>query len=146
MLHTNVGHSKFGYTVVPAFSDPSDQRSPAMYGHFSNVPIVFQRICPLNQRTPAQRGRGQRFFIIIPLLGRTVIFIFDFFSLKNILKMALAISCTAPCMLGAVVFLSNARSRTAQPVIQTHNSFTFDRSRHVLVVNRNYEVFCKVRL
>ena len=30
-----------------------------MYEHFSEVPIDFQRICPLDQRTPTERGRGQ---------------------------------------------------------------------------------------
>ena len=72
-------------TVVPVFSGPRDERPPTMYGHFSEVPIDFQGICPLDQRTPTERGRGQ-FIIIIPLLKRRVIPIWVFFfKINNIL-------------------------------------------------------------
>ena len=103
------------YTVVPVFSGPRDERPPTMYGHFSEVPIDFQRICPLDQRTPTERGRRQ-FLIIIPLLKRTVIPIW-FFLLQNkqhfivvydIFKDGVAhcvkTSCTAQCMVGVFLF------------------------------------------
>ena len=32
---------KFVYTVVPAFNGPSDERTPAMAGHFLNVQNVL---------------------------------------------------------------------------------------------------------
>ena len=72
--------------MVPVFSGPRDERPPTMYEHFSEVPIDFQRICPLDQRTPTERGRGQFYFIIIPLIKRTVIPIwFFFFKINKIL-------------------------------------------------------------
>ena len=72
--------------MVPVFSGPRDERPPMMYEHFSEVPIDFQRICPLDQRTPTERGRGQFYFIIIPLIKRTVIPIwFFFFKINKIL-------------------------------------------------------------
>ena len=48
-------------TVVSVFSGPRDERPPKMYEQFSEVPIDFQRICPLDQRTSTERGRGQFF-------------------------------------------------------------------------------------
>ena len=65
------------YTVEPVFSGPRDERPPAMYGQCSDVPITFQRKYPWDERPPGGRGRGrgQRFFVIFHLLGRTVNFI-----------------------------------------------------------------------
>ena len=54
----------FPGTVVPVFSGPRDERPPTMYGHFSKVPIAFQRICPLDQRTPTERVHGQHFLLL----------------------------------------------------------------------------------
>ena len=48
------------YTGEPVFSGPRDERPPAMYGQFSDVPITFQRKCPSDERPPG--GRGQQFF------------------------------------------------------------------------------------
>ena len=62
-------------TVEPVFSGPRDERPPAMYGQCSNVPITFQRKYPWDERPPGGRGRGQRFFVMFHLLGRTVNFI-----------------------------------------------------------------------
>ena len=102
-------------TVVPVFSGPRDERPPTMYGHFSKVPIDFQRICPLDQRTPTERGRGQHFFIIIHLLKRTVIaiwvFIFqnkqNFIVVYDIFKDGVAhfLQCTMHA--GSVVFVES---------------------------------------
>ena len=60
-------------TVEHVFSGPRDERPPAMYGQCSDVPITFQWKYPWDERPPG--GRGQRFFVIFHLLGRTVNFI-----------------------------------------------------------------------
>ena len=117
--------------MVPVFSGPRDERPSTMYGHFSEVPIDFQRICPSDQRTPTERGRGQFLKIIIPLQKRTLIPCVFFFKINNILflytiflKMASHISCTAQCMLG-VLFLSNLKRPRATRASSTHSCFTF---------------------
>ena len=122
-----------------------------IYGHFSEVPIDIQRICPLDQRTPTERGRGQFKKIIIPLLKRTVIPI-CFFFLQNkqhfivvydIFKEGVAhfvkTSCTAQCMLG-VLFLLNHKRPRATRASSTHSCFyipfyiLFDKHAYLLVM------------
>ena len=50
-------------------------RPPAMYGQFSDVPIIFQRKCPWDGRPPGGRRHGHRYFVIFHLLWQTVNFI-----------------------------------------------------------------------
>ena len=122
--------------MVPVFSGPRDERPPTMYGHFSKVPIDFQRIFPLDQRTPTERGRGQFFLIIIPLLKRTVIPIWLFLQNKQHFIVVYDIfkdgvthfvktSCTAQCMLGVLFFCQITRDREQPVRVQPTAVFTF---------------------
>ena len=114
-------------TVVPVFSGPRDERPPTMYGHFSEVPIDFQRICPLDQRTPTERGRGQFFLIdshtdLVFFLQNKQHFIVVYDIFKDGVAHFVKTSCTAQCMLG-MLFLSNHKRPRATRASSTHSCF-----------------------
>ena len=51
------------YTVVPALGEPRRERPPALYGHVINAPTdTFQRYITSDQRPPAMNGH----FCLVP--------------------------------------------------------------------------------
>ena len=98
--------------MVPVFSGPRDERPPTMYGHFSEVPIDFQRICTLDQRTPTERGRGQ--FLLLLFSHTDLLFFLQnkqhFIVVYDIFKDGVAHfvhSQHAQCMLGVFFFVES---------------------------------------